>query len=141
MNTVVKAARPEEIAKVEAQKKAEAEAANKPAPPAARLIEKPGKERERTIPLEYPVEYDGTVYETLTLTRLRGSDFSALAGMKGDEEEVALAVLMTGAPREVIKALDGDDFVELQEAVQAFLPRKLRMVAEQLSGTGQNTQP
>lgn len=139
MNTVVKAARPEEIAKVEAQKLAEP--ASKPAPPAARLIERPGKERERTIELEYPVEYDGTVYETLTLKRLRGSDFSALAGMKGDEEEVALAVLMTGAPREVIKALDGDDFVELQEAVQAFLPRKLRMVAEQLSGTGQNTQP
>lgn len=140
MNTVVKAARPEEIAKVEAQKQAESEAASKPAPAPARLVERPGKERERRLELEYPVEYDGVLYETLTLKRLRGSDFSAMANMKGDEEEVALAVLMTGAPREVIKALDGDDFVELQEAVQAFLPRKLRMAAAQLSGTGPNTQ-
>jgi len=140
MNTVVRAARPEEIAKVEAQKQAESEVASKPTPAPARLVERPGKERESVLELEYPVDYDGTVYETLTLKRLRGSDFSALANMKGDEEEVALAVLMTGAPREVIKALDGDDFVELQEAVQAFLPRKLRMAAGQLSETGQNTQ-
>ncbi|THK38644.1 phage tail assembly protein [Ensifer sp. MPMI2T] len=139
MNQVVKAATPEEIARVEAQnKQAEAAQASKPAPP--RLVGKEGKERERVIPLEFSVEYDGKVYEELTVRRISGKDFSAMSAFDGSKETTQLAALMTGAPVEVIEALDGDDFVELQEAVQAFLPRKLRQMAEQLSGTGPNTQ-
>lgn len=138
MNQVVKAATPEEIARVEAQnKQAEAAQESKPAPP--RLVGREGKERERVIPLEFPVEYDGKLYEELTVRRINGKDFSAMSAFDGNKESVLLASLMTSAPVEVIEALDGDDFVELQEAVEAFLPRKLRQMAEQISGTGPNT--
>lgn len=138
MNQVVKAATPEEIARVEAQKnQAAAAEASKPAPP--RLVEKEGKERERIILLEFSVDYDGNVYDSLTVRRIHGKDFNAMGSFDPAKESTQLAALMTGVPVEVIEALDGDDFVELQEAVQAFLPRKLRQMAEQISGTGPNT--
>lgn len=138
MDKVVKAATPEQIAEAERRSKEQQEAAAKQPPAPPRFVDDKAKNASKVIPLEYPIEYDGKVYESLTLRRLRGKDFKRLARMEGDEE-IALASLLTGAPKEVIEALDGEDFIELQGAVENFLPRKLRDMAAQLSENGQPT--
>lgn len=138
MDKVVKAATPEEIARAEEQAKAKQAAAVAPQPAPARIVAREG--REKVVPLEWPVEYDGVVYEALTVRRAHGADFRKMASFGGDED-MKLAALLTGAPAEVIAALDGEDYLNLQEVVKTFLPRKLQQMAEQISGTGQNTRP
>lgn len=112
-----------------------------PTKPAPAVTSSPaGKKLEQIVPLTCTVEYDGKVYDQLVVRRLRGGDFRKLAELSEAGEDIAIAALMTGVPVEVIEALDGDDYVEIQGLVRDFLPRKLQMLAEQLSATGQNTQ-
>lgn len=138
VNEVTRAAKPEEIARMEAQKQAALAEAEKPKPPAARIVPREGKATEQVVPLEYPVEYDGKIWESLTVRRVSGRDFQNMA--EAGDDAVFLTAMLTGAPREVIEAMDGEDFIEVQGVVKAFLPRKLQAMAEQISGNGQNTQ-
>lgn len=129
MDKVTRALTPEEVARVEAQNAKttveQATAAAAPEPP--KLRSKSGKERERVIPLEFEVEYDGIVYDTITVRRSRGSDFRIFASLNEDKDgELVIAALLTGVPKEVIAALDGDDFMELQAAIRDFVPRKMQ---------------
>lgn len=140
MNQVTKALTADEIARVEARNGKEQQEATEgqtPAPAAAKIVG--GKERTRTIPLEWPIEYDGAVYDQLTVRRVGGTDFKTIASMAGKDEEIHLAAMLTGVPPQVIEALDGDDFITVQEAVKDFLPRKLQAAAGQVSETGPNT--
>lgn len=139
MNQVTRALTPEQIARVEARQGETQQAAveeQTPAP-AAKIVG--NKERSRTVPLEWPVEFDGVTYEKLTIRRVQGADFKKIAALNGQDEEYHLAALLADVPWQVIAALDGDDFVAVQEAVKDFLPRKLQAAAEQSSATGLNT--
>lgn len=137
MNQVTKALSPEELARVEARQTNNAEVKDKPTS-TARLVG--NRSLTKVVKLEYPVEFEGKIYDTLTVRRVKGKDFKVIARLPDSEEEdVALSVLLTGAPEEVIREMDGDDYVALQETIRDFLPRKLR-TAVQVSETGPNTQ-
>ena len=82
------------------------------------------------MPLRYPVEFDGIVYERLIVRKLVGRDLQSLTKLPDVGEAAVLASLMTGAPVELIEALDADDYVSLSEACQDFLPRRLREASE-----------
>lgn len=144
MDQITKAMTASELARLEAAKAnaAQTEAIEqKPAPEPARLVAKKGKVRSKEVPLEWPVQYDGKVYDNLVVRRPFGSDFRRMADFDPDKaEELQLASMLTEVPIEVIEALDADDYMELQEIVKDFLPRKLKDMAKQLSGTGQSTQ-
>ncbi|EFO32139.1 conserved hypothetical protein [Roseibium sp. TrichSKD4] len=133
---VVRAATPQEIAKAEEKQ------ADVAAKPAARFVSK--KERSRTVVLEYPVEYDGTVYEELKPGRLSGAEVSEFAEIlrgipDGESYQVQMVAFFCRVPEDVIAALDSDDFLEVSDAASDFLPRKLQMAIEQTSETGANT--
>ena len=105
------------------------------APPVAKLIAK-SKPLFRTIELEYPVDFDGTVYETITVRRMTGEEVRLF--IEGIEVDRRLP--MFDVPSEVIGALDADDAEQINKAVMDFLPRALREDNEPSPNTGASTQ-
>jgi hypothetical protein len=88
-------------------------------------------ETNRQFPLAFPVEVDGTRYETVTLHRARARDLRDIAVLRRSLGEVeqdgfdlmiqTLAVLAR-VPAAVIEEMDGQDFNDLSEVVEDFLP-------------------
>lgn len=120
----------------------------------------------RSVPLQWPLEYDGQEYHELVFRRLTGRDFAKLqkAQQSGESsEDMMMVSVMTGAPIPVLDALDAEDYLEVIKALQDFLPAAMlaagRKMAEELaqeassnassdsdggesnSGTGPNTPP
>lgn len=97
---------------------------------------------ELTYELKHPMEYDGTEYRTVTITRLKGKHFrnvelhSATFG-----PEAALIHAMTTLPFAVIEELDGEDFVDLVETMDPFIPARFKEAGGPDSKNGGNTQP
>lgn len=93
------------------------------------------KERDRNVPLEYPVEFAGTLYETIHVRRVTGQQIAEFsnamreAAQSGKELPIPPVI---DCPLEVWNALDADDQAAVDEAAQAFMPRRLKAVAEQL---------
>lgn len=93
------------------------------------------KERDRDVPLEYPVQFGDILYESIHIRRVTGqqiADFSNAmqeAARAGGELPIPPVI---DCPVEVWNALDADDQAAVDEAAQAFMPRRLKAVAEQL---------
>jgi hypothetical protein len=129
MDQVTRAATAQEIAAAEARQVKSADR------PAAKQVLPKDFQPEKHLDLAVPVEFDGTLYERVSIRRLKGRDFLKLQQMAGDED-VALLSIVTALPQEVIAELDADDFVNLSEAAQDFLPRRLREAADMISAAG-----
>ncbi|UYO50342.1 phage tail assembly protein [Rhodopseudomonas palustris] len=96
------------------------------------------KPRSRTIPLEYPFEFKGVTYTSVTVSRMTGVAVSEF--MKAVREHGADAHLpMFDCPQEVIGLLDADDAERVDEAVMDFLPRALRQVGASSPQSGGST--
>lgn len=94
-----------------------------------------GPPRSRIVPLTWPVEYDGRVYNAITVHRLSAGDVGDV--MRAIEEHGSKARLpMFDVPFEVIDALDADDADSVNAAVLDFLPRALRPADESQPATG-----
>lgn len=96
--------------------------------PQARIVSP--KPRSTTVTLDYPVEFGGQVYETITIKRVSGKEvdefIQASSALKNDEPQPQLPVL--DFPREVYDAMDDDDRLRVEEAMLPFLPRRLMLV-------------
>lgn len=91
--------------------------------PVARIVTK--LPREKVIPLEFPVEFDGKMIEAITVRRLSGSEVQAYI------ESVQVGYRSTRVPTidcpdEVFEAMDDDDRYTVEVAALDFLPRRLR---------------
>lgn len=93
--------------------------------------------REKVIPLEWPLEYDGKLYEAVTVRRCTGTEIAeyvvALAGGQSP--------LFPGldCPLEVYEALDADDLESVDEVVRDFLPRRFRAASAPTPEASDNT--
>jgi hypothetical protein len=97
--------------------------------------------RAKTVPLEWPVEYAGKVYDAVTLVRLTAGDVIKFSreletALKNDPDAPVRFPIFkddSGAPipDEVLDALDDDDRMTLDEAAVDFLPRRFRALAAQ----------
>ena len=115
-------------------------APEEPAAPAEARIVSDSRSREKVVPLDWPVEFGGKVYDHLTIKRLSGRDLMEFR--RGASEETAdedMFARMAGVPRQVIDALDADDFVGVAETCTDFLPRRLLEAAERIGATGPDT--
>lgn len=87
------------------------------------------KERFRTVTLEWPIEYDGKVYDSVTVRRMTTSEVAEFIDqVRADAKSASLP--MFDVPKEVVDALDADDAEAVNKAVNDFLPRSLRLEAE-----------
>ena len=104
----------------------------------------PGKPRSRTIDLEWPVEFEGTVYETITIRRLSAREVADfIESLRDDPNKDEARWPMYDVPGAVLDALDDDDSLTLNEVALAFLPRRFRAAPDAAStqSTGSDTEP
>lgn len=100
--------------------------------PSARIFS--GPDRSKPVPLTWPIEYDGKVYDTVTVRRITGAEVRSLLAQAADGSLDFLPML--DCPQPVYEALDDDDLYEIDKVIADFLPRRLREVAGQTSGNG-----
>lgn len=90
-----------------------------------------GRPRTAELPLEWPLQLPaGGRIDVLHMRRLRGSEVAKVQELMLADQEAQVLALFTGAPVEVIEALDQDDMVELKARLSDFLPRSLRAALE-----------
>lgn len=93
--------------------------------------------RTKRVPLQWPIEHDGRVIDSVEICRLTGADFKRIARITpGEDETDVMLSLMTGLPVEVFGDIDADDFDNLVEAAEGFLPRKIRRAIRPTGDTG-----
>ena len=127
MDQVTRALSPDEIARVEARQKLQAGGVGK-APP--RFVEREGTERETVIPLDFPVEYDGVLYEEVRIRRpvmrewrsyLRACEDAVKERGPGADDLVDQPWL--SAPAIVLEHLDFVDATRVEAAQEGFFGR------------------
>lgn len=91
--------------------------------PVARIVTK--LPREKIIPLDFPVEFDGTVYSEIVVKRLTGAEV-ALYYERVQSGYRSPRPPTVDCPDEVYDALDDDDRYTVEAAAIDFLPRRLR---------------
>ena len=91
-------------------------------PAAARIVSP--REREKMVPLEWPVEYDGKIWTEIRVRRVTGGEVAAYMEKMRNGDANAVAP-MVDCPQEVWDAMDDDDQVAVDEAARPFWPRRL----------------
>jgi hypothetical protein len=81
-----------------------------------------GSKRSETVPLDWPIEYNGTVYSAVSVRRLTVADIRKMA----EADEPSQHFPMYDVPNEVLDMLDADDATKLNEVTGRFLPRSFR---------------
>lgn len=89
------------------------------------------RERHLDVAIDWPIEFDGNTYETIRVRRVTGLEVETflkeIGALKGDSP--LLKPPMIDCPIEVYEALDDDDRLRVEQAMGAFLPRRLTEVA------------
>lgn len=94
---------------------------------AARVIST--AEREKMVPLEFPVEFEDKTWTEVKIRRVSGKEVEQYMDALGRGERPIPP--MFDFPLEVYEAMDDDDRFAIDEAVIPFLPRRLKAAAEQ----------
>lgn len=114
----------------------------------ARIVSK--KPRYKTVPLDWPVEFNGKTYSAVNISRLTVLDiveFSKSLESASEDETTMLPMYfddeMNPIPREVFEAMDVDDKDALDIEALSFLPKRFRGLTEPstTSNIGDITEP
>jgi hypothetical protein len=100
------------------------EATQKPAP---RFV---GPGAFRVVDLAFPVEFDGVVYDKVTVKRMTVAQLGDFLQAVATDPASARLSSMVDIPIEVFDALFPDDYDVIDEAIRDFLPRRLKTAAE-----------
>jgi hypothetical protein len=93
--------------------------------------------REKDVPLEFPFELDGKTWDSVKIRRATGAEVEAyMDALQSGESAVPP---MFDFPMEVYDAMDDDDRYAVDVAVVPFLPRRLKVAAEQSSTATEST--
>lgn len=127
----------EDIAQAAASEEAVVQApVAQPAPPPPTFLSK--RNRFKTIKLEWPLEYDGKVYREVTIRRMTTEEVAAFVTAAAEGGDPMLP--MFDAPMAVIDNLDPDDAETVNNTVNDFLPRSLRVENGPSPNSGNTTQ-
>ncbi|WP_051960440.1 hypothetical protein [Devosia riboflavina] len=84
--------------------------------------------RSKQVPLEWPLEFGGRLYDSITIRRCTGTEISEYVIATAAGQDVMPPVV--DCPKEVYDALDDDDLYEVDKVVRDFLPRRFREATE-----------
>lgn len=100
--------------------------------------------RRRCVKLQWPLEYEGKIFDEVILRRLSSEEVAEWIASDG-KNGLPIYVDADGAPipRAIIDALDDDDMFEVDKVVRDFFP--LRFLGSQddasAPGAGENIAP
>ena len=85
------------------------------------------REKSKTIVLEFPVDFAGEHYPSLSIRRLKAKDFRMMDDIEGggNATAIAMAALLCGVDEAIIDELDSVDYVRVQEAIADFFPQAM----------------
>lgn len=83
--------------------------------------------REKTVPLQWPVEFGDALYESIVIRRITGGEVADYMDRLQRGERLMPPVV--DCPVEVYEAMDADDQFMVDEAAMDFLPRQLKTAA------------
>lgn len=93
--------------------------------PIARVIY--GREHEKLVPLEWPVEFDGKLWTEIRVHRVSGKEVSDyLRTLQASDADILPP--MIDCPIEVWNALDDDDQHAIDLAAMEFTPKRLKTI-------------
>lgn len=81
--------------------------------------------RSIQVPLKYPVEFDGKVWDEVMVRRVSGKEVETFVAATINGE--AVVPPMIECPLEVFEAMDDDDRLVLEEAAVPFSPRRFAL--------------
>lgn len=95
-----------------------------------------GPSRSKVVKLTWPVEYDGTIYDQITVRRLTVGEIDDHLRLNQDLVNAGTPPKyfrwpMFDVPEEVLVALDPDDEDELNKVAEDFLPRRLKAARDE----------
>ncbi|PZP57698.1 MAG: hypothetical protein DI604_34410, partial [Delftia acidovorans] len=99
------------------------------------------KERHIDVPLEWPIEFNGQIYESVRIRRVTGREVEAFirgATAVGPNDPAPVPPMLD-CPAEVYEALDDDDRMTVEEQMLPFLPRRLAAVLASTLATTNTT--
>lgn len=102
--------------------------------PVARIVSP--KEREKFVDLDYPVEFDGVVYEKIRIQRITGKELEDYFDSLGTGKAFQIPPVVD-CPVEVWDAMDADDQDSVDVVARAFMPRRLKAAAKLLGVPGE----
>ncbi|MFG1414064.1 phage tail assembly protein [Xanthobacter sp. VTT E-85241] len=108
-----------------------ASAAPVPEPP---VFENPSA-RSETVPLEWPVVFEGVRYAAISVRRLTVGEVDAYVALAREAGEKPPRFPMFDVPDAVLNHLDDDDAERVNAVMLRFLPRRFRV------GTGSGQSP
>ncbi|MGJ5029048.1 phage tail assembly protein [Bradyrhizobium sp. HKCCYLS2038] len=97
-----------------------------------------GKPRSRDVLLDWPLQYDGKIYDRITVRRMTTAEVGEFVAAASTEAGSDMRLPMFDCPPEIIDALDPDDAEKVNEAVRDFLPRLLRQADAPNQQNGEN---
>lgn len=104
-------------------------------PPVARFVA--AAEREKTVPLEWPFEFDGRLIDSVRVRRVSGSEMKEFWEQMSRNERFIPPVI--DCSQAVWDAMDPDDQETVDAAAEPFMPRRLKAAVKLPSGNGENT--
>ena len=102
--------------------------------PVARIVSE--KPREKLVPIDFPVEFDGIVYEAIKVRRISGKELQTYFDGLGVAGVFNIPPVVD-CPMEVWDAMDADDQEKVDEIALAFMPRRLKAAAQLLEAPGE----
>lgn len=113
--------------------------AAEPAPPPTAKVIYSG-EHEKLVPLEWPIEFDGKVYDQIRVHRVSGKQVrDYLEALRTSQTDILPP--MIDCPIEVWNALDADDQETVDLAAAEFTPKRLKAIFEAASKLDTITKP
>jgi hypothetical protein len=104
--------------------------------PASRFV---GAGAFRVVDLKYPVEFDGKVYDKITVRRMTMKEMREFVEAVGEGKAAQPPV--TDCPSDLLDHLYPDDYEEVDKAISDFLPRALKEVFARVVEAGEPTPP
>ncbi|GJD78025.1 hypothetical protein GCM10007886_01770 [Methylobacterium gregans] len=98
--------------------------------------------RDRVVLLDWPIAYDGQVYDQITVHRPTTQDVADfVARVNAAPENASVHFPMYDVPFAVLDALDPDDADAVNAAVADFLPRRWGGASAPAPASGSTTEP
>jgi hypothetical protein len=99
----------------------------------AKLV--PNADRERWVPLKFPVAFGDEIIDKIRVRRITGKEVQDFMTKMGTSSEFVIPPVID-CPLAVYNEMDADDQEAVEVAAQDFLPRRLQRVAELILNSG-----
>jgi hypothetical protein len=106
-------------------------------PPVAKIVTT--QEIERLVPLDWPIEFEGKLYEHIRVRRITGHELQSYVEAMGAAGSKSPVPPTIECPQAVWDVMDADDMENVGANSMDFMPRRMKAAGEQTPSSGGTT--